>query len=234
LPSILQLGSRFVTDVLRRLGFVYFGPLLIDRGHGLFYDVERDITWLQDANYAKTVGRTPDGQLTWNDAMAWVHALRYRGIGGWRLPSAFNADGSGPCLGDNCQDSEIGHLFFVANKRMSPPHLAATNFEPFSIYWFSTEASATEAYGFRLTGLKQGKLAKNPWVVDGLGSVPLTDKVLAWPVHDGDVGASFITRLVRAMLELFRFSRRGQHSSAPARRIASQGCGASRCSSVAG
>jgi hypothetical protein len=208
--SILQAGTRFVVDVARRLTAWdvagAFGPLLIDRGRGLLYDVERDITWLQDANYAKTVRRTPDGQLTWNDAMAWVQGLTYRDISGWRLPSAFNADGSGPCEGENCRDSEIGHLFLVAAKRKSPADLSLKNFEPFSIYWFSTEASATEAFAFKMTGIKQGKLPKNPWMMDGL-PIPLTDQVLAWPVHDGDVGASPLVRFLRATLELFRFSR---------------------------
>ncbi|MEY2521288.1 MAG: hypothetical protein QOF24_3047 [Verrucomicrobiota bacterium] len=34
----------------------------------------------------------------------------------------------------------------------------------FSIYWTSTEASATEAFAFKMTGLKQGRLAKNPFI----------------------------------------------------------------------
>src|SRR3954470_16202493 len=74
-----------------------FGPLLIDRGRGLLYDVERDLTWLQDTNYAKTSGHSPDGQMTWNNAKAWVARLSYRGFSGWRLPTARNPDGSGPC-----------------------------------------------------------------------------------------------------------------------------------------
>ena len=61
-----SLWSRFfrrfdARDVLLRLP----PPLLIDRGFGLIYDTERNITWLQDANYAKTVRRSRDGQLTW-------------------------------------------------------------------------------------------------------------------------------------------------------------------------
>jgi len=86
-------------------------PTLIDRGFGLIYDTERDITWLQDMNYAKTVGRSADGQLTWPAAMAWVSSLNYRGIRGWRLPTALNRDGSGPVVGNNCVGSELGHLY---------------------------------------------------------------------------------------------------------------------------
>lgn len=208
MPSVLQTVGRMLSNLQRRLTISgSFGPLLIDRGRGLLYDVERDITWLQDANYAKTVQRSPDGQLSWHDAMAWVKSLNYRGISGWRLPSALNSDGSGPCEGENCRDSEIGHLLFVASKRMSPPDLSLANFESFSIYWFSTEASASQAFAFKMTGLKQGKLDKNPWSMPDGQSMPLPDKVLAWPVHDGDVGARLVTRLIRAAAELFRFSR---------------------------
>jgi len=137
--------------------------------------------------------------------MTWVQGLSYRGIAGWRLPNAFNSDGSGPCEGENCSDSEIGHLLLVAAKRKSPPDLDVTNFDPSSIYWFSTEASPTEAFAFKMTGIRQGRLAKNPWAGDF--PVPLVDKVLAWPVHDGDVGASLLSRLLRTVLDFFRGSR---------------------------
>ena len=190
----------------RRITGNHFGPLLIDRGHGLLYDVERDLTWLQDTNYARTTGRCADGQLTWDDAKTWVAGLKYRGIKGWRLPSGLNENGSGPCIGDNCRESELGHLVFVAFQRKSPPGLQLLNWQPFSIYWSGTEASPTEAIAFKMTGLKQGRLAKNPWAADPAlgGAVPLADLVLTWPVHDGDVGAGFLLRVVKAVLSLFR------------------------------
>lgn len=183
----------------------YFGPLLIDRGRGFLYDVERDLTWLQDTNYARTIGRSPDGQMTWDDAKAWVAGLTYRGISGWRLPTALNENGSGPCIGDNCRESELGHLVFTAFQRKSPG-LQLLNWQPFSIYWSSSEASATEAFAFKMTGLKQGRLAKNPWAVDPAlgGAIPLTDLVLTWPVHDGDIAAGFLLRFFDAILYLFR------------------------------
>src|SRR6266513_1046856 len=179
-----------------------FGPLLIDRGRGLLYDVERDLTWLQDTNYAKTSGHSPDGQITWDNARRWVGRLNYRGITQWRLPTARNPDGSGPCIGDNCRDSELGHLVFTAFTRPSPG-TKLINWQPFSIYWSSTEASATEAFAFKMSGLKQGSLAKDPWAPDpSLGiAPPLADAVRTWPVHDGDVGAGFLPRLLEAVLQ---------------------------------
>jgi hypothetical protein len=184
-----------------------FGPLLIDRGRGLLYDVERDLTWLQDTNYARTIGHSRDGQMTWDNAKAWVARLNYRGITGWRLPTALNQDGSGPCIGDNCRDSELGHLLFTAFPRPSPgAHLL--NWQPFSIYWSSTEASATEAFAFKIPGLKQGPLAKNPWAVDPSlgGAIPLAEVVLTWPVHDGDVAAGLFRRLIESIFYALRSS----------------------------
>lgn len=208
MPTLIE-RIGIVVDAARRilLGITaverpYFGPLLIDRGYGLLYDVERDITWLQDANYAKTVGRTADGQMTWDDAMAWVAGLSYRGIRGWRLPDARAANGSGPHDGEMSVEGEIGHLFLVAGKRRSPADLALRNFESFSIYWYRNDAGNGEAWGYRLTGLKQGKLAKNPWQSGGI-TIPLPDKVLAWPVHDGDVAPNVFVRFIWWLTTLF-------------------------------
>ncbi len=172
----------------------------MERGFGLIYDVERDITWLKDANYAKTAGRTPDGQMSWNTAMAWVSGLAYHGISGWRLPTALDPDGSGPFVGSNCTRGELGHLFFVASL-MPAGSVSAVDFNSFSIYWTSTEASPSEAYAFRLVGLRQGQLVKDPFAPDpALGAPPvLTDVVLAWPVHDGDVAAALESRWLKIL-----------------------------------
>ncbi|HEY7290042.1 MAG TPA: hypothetical protein VH583_09420 [Vicinamibacterales bacterium] len=203
MPPIRSLVAQLATsrpgiDVVRQ---PVAAPLLIDRGSGLLYDVERNITWLQDANYAKTVGRTADGQLNWYDAQAWVAGLSYRGITGWRLPDARAADGSGPREGENSADGEIGHLFLVAGQRTSPEHLQLTNFQPYTIYWYRNEASSTEAYAYKLVGLRQGRLAKDPW--GGDLPVPLTDQVLAWPVHDGDVRPSLLFSVVSRVRTAF-------------------------------
>ena len=175
-------------------------PPLIDRGFGLIYDVERDITWMQDVNYAKTIRRSADGQLTWPDAMLWVGALNYRGITGWRLPTALNHDGSGPCVGHGCNDSEIGHLLLG----VSASHPGIVQYQNSTIpciYWTSTEASSDTAYAFDLFGLRQGTLFKDPFM-ERFPNVPLSGPVLSWPVHDGDVGAELKWRQLRTILSL--------------------------------
>ena len=66
---------------------------LLDRGGGLIYDDVLNITWLQDANYAKTSGFDADGLMDWHAAMAWAVGLIYGGYDDWRLPIVNPANG---------------------------------------------------------------------------------------------------------------------------------------------
>ena len=52
---------------------------LVDRGGGLIYDQDLNITWLADANYAKTSGYDPYGFMNWSRAMTWAENLSYGG-----------------------------------------------------------------------------------------------------------------------------------------------------------
>lgn len=86
---------------------------LFDRGGGLIYDSDQNVTWLQDANYAKTSGNDADGLMNWGSATAWatnlvVHdSVRNADYSDWRLPTAV------PCTGYSCIGSEMGHLFYI-------------------------------------------------------------------------------------------------------------------------
>jgi hypothetical protein len=60
---------------------------LIDRGGGLLFDDVLNVTWLQDANYAKTSGYDADGLMTWSAAKTWADNLVYGGYSDWRLAS---------------------------------------------------------------------------------------------------------------------------------------------------
>lgn len=66
---------------------------LHDRGGGLIYDDVLDLTWLQDANYAKTSGYSPTGAMTWDQARAWADQLVYAGFAGWQLPTITPSNG---------------------------------------------------------------------------------------------------------------------------------------------
>jgi hypothetical protein len=59
---------------------------LVDRGGGMLYDTVLNVTWLQDANYAKTSNYDADGRMSWTQANTWANNLNYGGYSsGWRL-----------------------------------------------------------------------------------------------------------------------------------------------------
>jgi hypothetical protein len=104
---------------------------LHDRGGGLIYDDVLNVTWLQDANYAKTSGYDADGMMNWADANAWATNLSYydsvRNViyDDWRLPTleplngitfnySYNTDGASD-IGWNITSpkSEMAYMFYV-------------------------------------------------------------------------------------------------------------------------
>src|SRR3989304_2100477 len=96
----------------------FAGATLIDRGGGLIYDDDLDITWLQDANYAKTSGYDGDGRMPWKNATTWAETLVYGGFDDWRLPITLQPDPScgyqsgSISYGPSCTGSEMGHMFY--------------------------------------------------------------------------------------------------------------------------
>ena len=95
---------------------------LIDRGGGLIYDTDLNITWLQDANYARTSGYqslSGGGRMTWSEAVTWASNLVYGDYSNWRLPTVvpqnFRAGYDGTTgQGYNITvGSEMGHLFYT-------------------------------------------------------------------------------------------------------------------------
>ena len=83
---------------------------LIDRGGGLIYDTDLDITWLQDTNYAKTSGYDENGNMSWDGAMTWADQLVYAGYSDWQLPNY-----GGPLVNGWYGPSDtdyLAHLFY--------------------------------------------------------------------------------------------------------------------------
>lgn len=114
-------GLKQVSLALAMAGLLASGvaqAALKDRGGGLLYDDVLNVTWLQDANYAKTSGYDADGQMNWSVANTWAANLSFHDsvrnvdYNDWRLPTALNQNGSGPCFGYNCANSEMGHMFY--------------------------------------------------------------------------------------------------------------------------
>ena len=110
-------------------------------GNQLIYDSDRDITWYD---------YTPSYN-SWQNQMDWASALTVT-FGGtiyddWRLPSALNSDGSGPCSDWYiCTDSEMGHLFFTELGNMN----GLSNTGPFNnleeYYYWSGSSIVEDEY----------------------------------------------------------------------------------------
>lgn len=185
---------------------------LHDRGGGLIYDDVLDVTWLQDANYALTLGLSADGRLSWADAKQWVADLEYfdsvRGVTwtDWRLPrllpingvdydDRFSIDGTT----DNGYNivsptSELSYMFYVNLGNVGYtdvfgnwplPNYGLVNKGP-----FINLDPKVFPYWF---GQEYPPFPGMAWVL-----VPLTGsqhegvkdhEFFGWPVRDGDVAA---------------------------------------------
>ena len=64
-----------------------------------YYDDQLGVTWLADANLAKTSGfsdpYSADGSLPWDVANTWAAGLSINGVTGWRLPKVDPVDSIG-------------------------------------------------------------------------------------------------------------------------------------------
>lgn len=163
---------------------------LLDRGGGLIYDNDLDITWLQYANYA---GQT----MSWDEASLWTADLTYQGYDDWRLPYA------DMCNGSACTSGEMGHLYFDEGIS-SDAYGSFIDVRPF-FYWSETEDSTdpTKAFRFNFSTGSSGTSLK-------------TYARYAWAVRDGDSAAPVAPEPVSAALFVtggitmgFRFWRKG-------------------------
>lgn len=172
---------------------------LYDLGGGMIYDPVLKITWLADANYAKTSGYDTDGLMDWTAANAWAASLTVGGFTDWRLPTALNQDGSGPCEFFNCTNSEMGHMFYNnLGASAGSSILAGTKTANLALftnlqddiaapYWSGTAAGGTNFWNF--------------YTYDGYQTFDDKDyEFYAWAVRPVDLGAPIPEPETYAML----------------------------------
>lgn len=162
---------------------------LIDRGNGLIYDNDLNMTWMKDANFAKTSNADSDGRLNWAAANTWAEQLTFAGFSGWRLPRLTD---SNVCVGANCSNSELSHLFYGELGGHAEADLAVQhngNYFLFnnlqsSVYWQKDQMAIAPGlalgWGYVISG----------GIINGYQNLyNESSELYAWAVHDGDIGA---------------------------------------------
>jgi hypothetical protein len=163
---------------------------LIDRGGGLIYDDALDVTWMQDAGYARTVGLSE--RMTWADANAFADGVQFydsvRNVtwDDWRLPTTVNAPSSAG-WDTTGLSSELAFMYYVnlgyaANTSFNPadPAPTSSNYNPFFNLAYRGFWSATADY---VTGLAWG--FHFHFGVQQLNG--MNDGSRVWLVRNGDV-----------------------------------------------
>jgi len=196
----------WAAGLLLSLNAVSASATLFDRGNGLIYDSAQNITWMQDANYAKTSSYDSDGLMTWNDATVWAAGLVYQGYSDWRLPTTTDTGTSGcdfAYSGTDCgsnvatNSSELARLFFIDLGNLSSYDTAGSlrggisgvdwgvvNSGPFSnlqnyVYWSASEYAPNTSSAWTFYTYSGSQTADLKYY-----------SLYAWAVRSGDVAAN--------------------------------------------
>ena len=172
-----------------------------------YFDTVLNITWLADANRAKTSGYDADGAMNWSAAQTWIGTLNtasYLGVSDWRLPTVTDTGTSGcnfAVTGTDCgynvslSTGEMAHMYYstLGNTagyntsgvsqpcRTAGPNYCLTNTGPFSNL-------QPDAYW---SGTEDASDTTFVWdfdFVDGRqGGLNRTSVIYAWAVRPGDI-----------------------------------------------
>ena len=187
---------------------------LVDRGRGMLYDTVLNITWLQDANYAKTSGYDVDGGMDWTRANAWANGLDYGGYNsGWRLARISPVNGTSFGWNDNFSNdgstdlgfnitstfSELSYMYYVNLGRKGyssasgayQPDFGVTGIGAFGSQKDVGLVRNLQSYVYWSGTAYAPSPAVYAWgfsTYDGIqGNFNQSDGFFAWAVHDGDI-----------------------------------------------
>jgi hypothetical protein len=192
---------------------------LIDRGGGLLYDTVLNVTWLQDANYAKTSGSDADGLMNWTVAKNWADNLVFHDsvrnvdYSDWRLPAVksvgsgwnenYSNDGSTD-VGYNITSphSELSYMYYV-NLGLKGYYSPSGTFQPnFGIFRNGTGWGGQANVGLvknlqskvYWSGTATPDPADEAWVFYTFNGSQVSryqdSAFYAWAVRSGDVSAA--------------------------------------------
>lgn len=156
-----------------------------------YYDTALNITWLKDANFAKTTsfaGADATGRMSWTVAKSWAAGLNVYGVTGWSLPTTVDAPGSAG-FSPPPSSSQMAHMYSTT---LGNPAFVATNSAGFAnlqldSYWSETAAANAVgpdwAWRFSFETATPGQTClrcrQSP--------LPPDAPLFAWAVHTGDV-----------------------------------------------
>jgi hypothetical protein len=185
---------------------------LVDRGNGMLYDNVLNLTWLQDANYAKTSGYSATGQMDWATATTWAANLNYNGLTGWRLATNTPVSGGASYnTGGNGYDGTTDSGYNITSPNSELAYMYNVNLGLKDLY--STSGVIQTNYGILGNGIYGGQA--NVGLVNNLQSLAywsnadsfgagwyfrtydgaqlttsyLGNQFYAWAVRPGDVSA---------------------------------------------
>lgn len=177
-------------------------------GPEAYYDTVLNITWLADANYAKTSAYSVDGRMDWSAANNWVSSLKIYGISGWRLPTmvdtnwpgcdtdqGFNGGDCGYSVGINTYGSthnyELAYLYHETLGNKSTFNGAGA-FNPAGVL-AKTGPFHNIQQGSYWYGLEYANNIDDAWGFAFRGGYQVNYSksigLYAWVVHSGDVVA---------------------------------------------
>jgi hypothetical protein len=182
-----------------------FPPMDASPDGKILYDRALDISWLADANLAKThpfdipqgynpdvtaININPDGSMNYATAVQWIDAMNardYLGHNNWRLPMAQDASAgyniAGGGIGDEFSGSEMGELYYTelgsqAGSTVLRTHNSnETQFQHFQpyLYWAGTQTHTSRGNGHSTFSFGSGFQGAN---ID-------TNEMYVIPVFDG-------------------------------------------------
>lgn len=172
---------------------------LNDRGGGLLYDDVLKVTWLQDANYAKTSGYDADGRMNWTAATAWADKLSFHDsvrnvdYSDWRLAANtpvganWNHNYSPAGTTDNgynitSQKSELSYMYYVNLGLKARYNTSGVVQSDFGVFGNGTNV------GQKDVGLVKNLQAYTYW--SGTAVAPGSPVVWAFSTEDGRQGAT--------------------------------------------
>ena len=186
---------------------------LIDRGGGLIYDDVKNVTWMQDTQYALTSGYSASGLARLarsarpsRRTSSTTISVRDVTWGDWRLPTAVNSPQSAG-YDPTGASSELAYMYYV-NLGLAPTcrRLHAPRSTPRSRttcsstwwavrYWTGTARSNPTGrpghfqFGYGLLRLGGGNVTSGPWLVTAT-SAPALSRIGAGTRHAGTARAA--------------------------------------------